>query len=91
MNGTSYVSVIADPSELIGSNSADPARWDKNLMVRKGGLEPPCLSAPPPQDGVSANFTTSAQEELQPSEGKDIIADRRRVLGGLGMEAEVVP
>jgi hypothetical protein len=28
--------------------------------VRKGGLEPPCLSAPPPQDGVSANFTTSA-------------------------------
>src|SRR5579864_856387 len=31
-----------------------------NIMVRKGGLEPPCLSAPPPQDGVSANFTTSA-------------------------------
>src|SRR5215469_6268341 len=30
------------------------------MMVRKGGLEPPCLSAPPPQDGVSANFTTSA-------------------------------
>ena len=30
-------------------------------MVRKGGLEPPCLAAPPPQDGVSANFTTSAQ------------------------------
>ncbi len=28
--------------------------------MRKGGLEPPCLSAPPPQDGVSANFTTSA-------------------------------
>ena len=24
------------------------------LLVRKGGLEPPCLSAPPPQDGVSA-------------------------------------
>jgi hypothetical protein len=35
-------------------------RWDKTL-VRKGGLEPPCLSAPPPQDGVSANFTTSAR------------------------------
>src|SRR5579885_2074751 len=31
-------------------------------LVRKGGLEPPCLSAPPPQDGVSANFTTSAQK-----------------------------
>src|ERR1700689_5539986 len=33
-------------------------------MVRKGGLEPPCLSAPPPQDGVSANFTTSAQNRF---------------------------
>src|SRR5437660_1277580 len=30
-------------------------------MVRKGGLEPPRLSAPPPQDGVSANSTTSAK------------------------------
>src|SRR5215475_4990964 len=30
------------------------------VLVRKGGLEPPCLSAPPPQDGVSANSTTSA-------------------------------
>jgi hypothetical protein len=25
-----------------------------DILVRKGGLEPPCLSAPPPQDGVSA-------------------------------------
>jgi hypothetical protein len=32
--------------------------------VRKGGLEPPCLSAPPPQDGVSANFTTSALQNF---------------------------
>src|SRR5438552_691598 len=30
-------------------------------MVRKGGFEPPRLSAPPPQDGVSASSTTSAQ------------------------------
>jgi hypothetical protein len=30
-------------------------------MVRKAGLEPACLSAPPPQDGVSANSTTSAR------------------------------
>jgi hypothetical protein len=30
------------------------------VMVRKGGFEPPRLSAPPPQDGVSANSTTSA-------------------------------
>jgi hypothetical protein len=28
--------------------------------VRKGGFEPPRLSAPPPQDGVSASSTTSA-------------------------------
>src|SRR5919202_1538965 len=28
--------------------------------MRWGGLEPPRLSAPPPQDGVSTNFTTSA-------------------------------
>jgi hypothetical protein len=30
-------------------------------MVRKGGFEPPRLSAPPPQDGVSASSTTSAK------------------------------
>ena len=31
-------------------------------MVRKGGFEPPRLSAPPPQDGVSASSTTSARK-----------------------------
>jgi hypothetical protein len=31
-----------------------------NVLVRKGGFEPPRLSAPPPQDGVSASSTTSA-------------------------------
>src|SRR5207249_12324393 len=30
----------------------------------KAGLEPACLAAPPPQDGVSANSTTSAILEL---------------------------
>src|SRR5579859_2102457 len=30
------------------------------ILVRKGGFEPPRLSAPPPQDGVSASSTTSA-------------------------------
>ena len=30
--------------------------------MRKGGFEPPRLAAPPPQDGVSANSTTSALE-----------------------------
>ena len=29
--------------------------------VPKAGLEPACLAAPPPQDGVSANSTTSAK------------------------------
>ena len=29
-------------------------------MVPTGGLEPPRVSPPPPQDGVSTNFTTSA-------------------------------
>src|SRR5438270_6907807 len=33
-------------------------------MVRKGGFEPPRLSAPPPQDGVSASSTTSAAYNL---------------------------
>src|SRR4029453_1388358 len=30
----------------------------------KAGLEPACLAAPPPQDGVSANSTTSAVRTL---------------------------
>src|ERR1700687_5939939 len=34
---------------------------EANMMVRKGGFEPPRLSAPPPQDGVSASSTTSAR------------------------------
>ena len=29
----------------------------------KAGLEPACLAAPPPQDGVSANSTTSADQK----------------------------
>src|SRR5271155_1185248 len=32
----------------------------KEFLVRKGGFDPPRLSAPPPQDGVSASSTTSA-------------------------------
>lgn len=30
-------------------------------MVREEGLEPPCLAAPEPKSGVSANFTTRAR------------------------------
>ena len=29
-------------------------------MVRKRGLEPPCLAAPDPKSGASANFAISA-------------------------------
>ena len=36
------------------------AKAKARILVRKRGLEPLCLAAPPPQDGVSANFTTSA-------------------------------
>src|SRR5256885_12944725 len=32
------------------------------------GLEPLCLSAPPPQDGVSTNFTTRANPFLRSSQ-----------------------
>ena len=40
------------------------------ILVRKGGFEPPRLSAPPPQDGVSASSTTSALLVLRPSSGR---------------------
>ena len=45
--------------------------------MRKGGLEPPCLSAPPPQDGVSANFTTSARVGILAEYNKCALAIRR--------------
>ena len=37
----------------------------KEFLVRKGGFEPPRLSAPPPQDGVSASSTTSARNTAE--------------------------
>ena len=43
-------------------------------MVRKGGFEPPRLSAPPPQDGVSASSTTSARMWTAPAGQQSIIA-----------------
>jgi hypothetical protein len=36
------------------------------ILVRKGGFEPPRLTAPPPQDGVSASSTTSALARMTP-------------------------
>jgi hypothetical protein len=44
------------------------------MMVRKAGLEPACLSAPPPQDGVSANSTTSALIQIATAGQHFIIA-----------------
>src|SRR6516225_4580224 len=46
-----------------GPSEASPPS-ERLTVVRKGGLEPPCLTAPPPQDGVSANSTTSARCNL---------------------------
>src|SRR5712691_1135545 len=47
-------------------------------MVRKGGFEPPRLSAPPPQDGVSASSTTSAnQGSVDYSKGVSVLYDGR--------------
>src|SRR5579864_3565897 len=45
-------------------------------LVRKGGFEPPRLSAPPPQDGVSASSTTSAQGQNLTAQQQFIIAKR---------------
>ena len=36
----------------------------RSLIMPKGGLEPPRVSSPPPQDGVSTNSTTSAYLNL---------------------------
>ncbi len=44
-----------------GPVSPCPILLKTNKLVRKGGFEPPRLSAPPPQDGVSASSTTSAR------------------------------
>jgi hypothetical protein len=40
--------------------------FEKTQLTRmpKAGLEPACLAAPPPQDGVSANSTTSADQKI---------------------------
>jgi hypothetical protein len=47
-------------------------------MVRKAGLEPACLSAPPPQDGVSANSTTSALTTIATA-GQHIIIAKHEI------------
>ena len=42
------------------NSNEENSNEERSNLVRKGGFEPPCLSAPPPQDGVSASSTTSA-------------------------------
>src|SRR5471030_1625362 len=53
-------------------------------LVRKGGFEPPRLSAPPPQDGVSASSTTSALAYLQLQFGVVITPNRSPKNSGRG-------
>src|SRR5882757_11102368 len=53
--------VIHINKNSVGAEAQIQALLTVNAMVRKGGFEPPRLSAPPPQDGVSASSTTSAK------------------------------
>src|ERR1700680_2591108 len=77
----------------LNGKGAFPCCVNRSKLVRKGGFEPPRLSAPPPQDGVSASSTTSARARRLRS-GSSIIAKaacskrERRYACGL-REAEV--
>ena len=48
-------------SKYIEAQKRRPLRAAFSDTVRRRGLEPPTLSGPPPQDGVSTNFTTCAK------------------------------
>ena len=63
---TARLRIGCSTTELLWPNPAMP--WS--------GLEPLCLSAPPPQDGVSTNFTTRAT--LFPASNKKNGADGAR-------------
>jgi len=54
------------------------------FMVPKGGLEPPRVSPPPPQDGVSASSTTSARcrENILSTPPRKINTENRAQLRG---------
>src|ERR1700730_9086632 len=47
-----------------------------DVLVRKGGFEPPRLTAPPPQDGASASSATSARGKVKKS--KQVLQPSRR-------------
>src|SRR5580704_14285220 len=67
------------------------SRSGQNL-VRKGGFEPPRLSAPPPQDGVSASSTTSARGSVDYSKGISVLYDGRegfRVQAGTAHQSSI--
>ena len=62
INGYSY---RIHKINLINSNENrvfEVLKMDFKKMVRMRGLEPPRRGAPDPKSGVSANFTTSAQQ-----------------------------
>jgi hypothetical protein len=48
--------------------------------VRKGGFEPPRLSAPPPQDGVSASSTTSALGLFTPMSAERRMGEKGKLI-----------
>src|ERR1700719_5073565 len=58
------VRVLLNPNSR-GRYGADPSN-DLTAGVPWSGLEPLCLTAPPPQDGVSTNFTTRATSLRSP-------------------------
>src|SRR5579864_6270899 len=49
-------------------------------LVRKGGFEPPRLSAPPPQDGVSASSTTSALGLFAPTSAERRMGEKGNLI-----------
>jgi hypothetical protein len=55
-----FLCVLSVPWRLLRLALAVFLSQPIKILVRKGGFEPPRLSAPPPQDGVSASSTTSA-------------------------------
>ena len=68
-----------------------PKRSTKNSLISqnalkmpKAGLEPARLAAPPPQDGVSANSTTSARFKTR-AEARDYIYFFSGVVGVAGV------
>jgi hypothetical protein len=72
---------VLAPSWLILVGKHPPQRHERkkmNMMVPKGGLEPPRVAPPPPQDGVSASSTTSALGRCRVGRGSREIEGYRR-------------